>query len=1203
MGEVWRAQHVGQGVQVAVKVLTSKRVRQARYWDALRNEVQAVAALSHPGIILMLDYGEVGQQDSAGSQGQLVAGSPYLVMELSSGGSLDMLQLPLSWSVLKATLMGLLDALAHAHARGVIHRDIKPANVLISGPSDVRPGLKLTDFGIAHAVEQTRSGVLEGPSGTPYYMAPEQFEGRWRDYGPWTDLYALGVMAWKLACGTPPFHSGHFFQLAYQHINDAPPPFMPLGPVPHGFERWLLRLLSKHPAGRFQRAADAAWALSQLHLSEEVQAPSSTRPMLALPQRKDEETALDEPSHIFMPLEAEAWALGGVDDDAPASGHGDDAQLAEATLDFTMEPEDAPDTTGRPRVETWDNKPLASVSRLQLTVESVAGTWGTMAPSMAGDWRRKLLPVPSNQLVGAGLGLYGLRTVPLVGRQTERDQIWQSLMAVISTQIPRLMLLRGPAGVGKSRLVEWICERAHELGVATVMKTSHNPLPEPADGLPGLLSRHLRCAGLSYDETAERVQRLLSEQGVAGDYEPAALTQLMSLMDASEGGEAIEFNSAAERYALVLRQIEREAHQRCMIVWLDDVQWGSDALEFAQFLLQSQRQIPILVLMTARDEALAERTVEQAALASVMTQPSASEMVIGHLDSTDNARLVKELLGLEGELAVQVEERSAGNPLFAVQLVGDWVSRGVLELGPNGFVLRAGEQAVLPEDIHQIWKARIDRLLEGSPHSARMALELAAVLGREVDAREWQSVCARLAVSFGRDLMEAMQSRRLIQATERGWCFVHSMLRESVERGASLRGELPILHQTCAEVLADLYPQPVRGLSERVGVHLKAAGKLQEALKPLLDGVAERERFHQYKEADQLLSSCQEILEALGVGEDDQRWGQVWRRQAQVWRRLMRLDRTWALAGKLEERARLHGWGELLTEALLEKSHVALQRGQLEDALVLLEETRGLLTQQGSEANQARVLAMLGRVKVYQGELEQAAAWLEQGRALSQQVGDDSTFGRCLLALGHVARRSGDSERAAGFYQKTFEVARRQGNRLAMANVLNSLGEIERYRHNAQAAQDYYRRAVELFEEIGHGENVFPRINLGLLLLRSSDYAEARGLLEVGRESLRRHNQEGILGGVCAALMACAAGQGDWEGWDRYQERAVELLGQTSFVDTDVAWAAQTAGELALAAGKAQRAQVAHRLAFDQWSALGDETRAAQLKALLNKVP
>src|SRR5690606_17023270 len=116
-----------------------------------RNEVRSVAALRHPHIIQVFEHGEVSEAEARQAPG-LVAGMSYLVMEIAAGGSLAPRRGRLSWTELRAVLFAMLDALAHAHARGVIHRDLKPGNILLGR---ARPAIKLTDFGLAHAMDRT----------------------------------------------------------------------------------------------------------------------------------------------------------------------------------------------------------------------------------------------------------------------------------------------------------------------------------------------------------------------------------------------------------------------------------------------------------------------------------------------------------------------------------------------------------------------------------------------------------------------------------------------------------------------------------------------------------------------------------------------------------------------------------------------------------------------------------------------------------------------------------------------------------------------------------------------------------------------------------------------------------------------------------------------------------------------------------------
>jgi len=229
MGQVWFGVHRAQGVPVAVKVITAERAREASYLQAFHNEVSAMAGLDHPGIVLVFDYGTVGEVAASSSEGALVPGSPYLAMELATGGSLRDADLPATWGELRDLLLGLLDALAHAHARGVVHRDIKPGNILVFEEEPARSGgehllarrLRLTDFGLAHALDAPDAeGVRIGQSGTPRYMAPEQFAARWREFGPWTDLYALGA-----SDTVSPRGFRHFLSVDFRGYNERISPY------------------------------------------------------------------------------------------------------------------------------------------------------------------------------------------------------------------------------------------------------------------------------------------------------------------------------------------------------------------------------------------------------------------------------------------------------------------------------------------------------------------------------------------------------------------------------------------------------------------------------------------------------------------------------------------------------------------------------------------------------------------------------------------------------------------------------------------------------------------------------------------------------------------------------------------------------------------------------------------------------------------
>lgn len=234
MGEVWRAHHTQLDVPIALKVL---RTPDPHHRAAFFNEIRAIATLSHPHIIDIIEQGQLGEDDTVGA---LAPGSPYLAMELAQGTIAPRCG-QMVWDEVRATLLSLLSALGHAHARGLLHADLKPGNVLVVGPS-----IKLTDFGLARRLGKPPEATAS--MGTPRYMAPEQALARWREAGPWTDLFSLGRLTEAMVFGRPGGSARRAPTLA----------------LPEGFLPWLARLLAADPRDRFQRAADAAWAFAQL---------------------------------------------------------------------------------------------------------------------------------------------------------------------------------------------------------------------------------------------------------------------------------------------------------------------------------------------------------------------------------------------------------------------------------------------------------------------------------------------------------------------------------------------------------------------------------------------------------------------------------------------------------------------------------------------------------------------------------------------------------------------------------------------------------------------------------------------------------------------------------------------------------------------------------------------------------------------------
>ena len=211
-------------------------------------EARLAAALDHPNVVTVFDFFEH-------------EGVPYIAMEYVAGGSLRPFVGRLALPQVVRVLEGVLAGLGHAEERGVAHRDLKPENVLLTR----RGAVKIADFGIARAYTAVTAQLTSTGSaiGTPAYMAPEQAQNE--RLGPYTDIYAVGVVAYELLTGRPPFEGSTPVAVLYQHVHTPPPPLAEVAPdTPPRVREWVDWLLAKEPLARPASATDAWEALEEI---------------------------------------------------------------------------------------------------------------------------------------------------------------------------------------------------------------------------------------------------------------------------------------------------------------------------------------------------------------------------------------------------------------------------------------------------------------------------------------------------------------------------------------------------------------------------------------------------------------------------------------------------------------------------------------------------------------------------------------------------------------------------------------------------------------------------------------------------------------------------------------------------------------------------------------------------------------------------
>ena len=268
MGTIYEAYDERLDRKVAVKVLKHGFVEEERWVERFRREARSVAALSHPNLANVLDYGED-------------EGTHFIVMELAEGRDLARVireDGPLEPARALRIAGGVCRALHHAHSAGVIHRDIKPANIIVSDDDRV----KVTDFGIARASGDSTLTATGSVLGTAHYISPEHASGEVATEQ--SDVYSLGIVLYEMLTGSLPYTGDSPIAVALRHVSDTVPAPSALAPdTPPEIDDIVRKATEKDPSKRFPSAAALGVAVDDFAAPKTEPLEVSDRPTTVWP--------------------------------------------------------------------------------------------------------------------------------------------------------------------------------------------------------------------------------------------------------------------------------------------------------------------------------------------------------------------------------------------------------------------------------------------------------------------------------------------------------------------------------------------------------------------------------------------------------------------------------------------------------------------------------------------------------------------------------------------------------------------------------------------------------------------------------------------------------------------------------------------------------------------------------------------------------
>jgi hypothetical protein len=843
MATVYRALDRHTGDTVAVKLLHADDPVALARFDL---EVGALAALDHPAVVRLLAHGKWPD------------GRPSLAMEWLEGEDLAtrLGRGHLEPREVVTLCLQVAEALATAHARGIVHRDIKPGNLFLVGGSVER--VKLIDFGIARLSSQAPITTTGNVVGSPGYMAPEQAAGE-TQIDACADVFSLGAVMFECLTGRPPFVAEHAVAVLARILFEPVPAVTEICPdVPEALSHLVARMLSKGREARPQSGAEVERALRDMSREAHTWPASSERaPHSLAPAERErsfvtfvavrppsapcalESTAVGEPTgpSLVERLRAAVAPLGART-----------ASLMNGVLIMTWAGSEAPaEQTARAarcaligrKIEPEGTIVLASgfcdslepdavwrvldhAASLLSAEASGPGSGIRIDTNTAGllDPRFHICQTPRGwELAGERETGTGVRTLlgrasPYVGRTSELRTLLETVNACTENRMPTSVLITGQAGMGKSRLSYELCQELDGRFAPESMWLGRGDCMTAGSAFATIGSALRATAGIGSHEPLSGRQNKLAARVARSVSEPerARITAFLGeLAGAPFPDDRCELLAPARESAAMMveriRQawldfVDAECAVHPVLIVLDDLHWGDKpSLDLLDATLEELPGRPVLVLALARPEVhdtfprlWENRNVLGIRLAGL--PPAAASM------------LVRQMLGdsLDAALTARIIERAGGNAFYLEEMI-----RAVAD----------GRSHALPDTVLAMVQARLNVL--SAPE--RAVLRAASVLGE----------------TFSRQDVEVLLDGSLHQAHVSA-C-LHILLSKEIlttPRGSRFRGdkELAFRHALLRDGAYALWSEP-----DRRAAHLRAAVWLEEVGED--DAVMLAEHFEQ----------------------------------------------------------------------------------------------------------------------------------------------------------------------------------------------------------------------------------------------------------------------------------------------------------------------------------------------------------------------
>ena len=617
----------------------------------------------------------------------------------------------------------------------------------------------------------------------------------------------------------------------------------------------------------------------------------------------------------------------------------------------------------------------------------------------------------------------------MVAREPERQELIDIVNDVCANAASqhRMIALIGEAGVGKSRLAEWVCEQVHERGLMWPLRARYGRTPSPLDGLTGAVNSFYGLQGADR-ETVEQtlldrweVDKANGEElaWVAAAAEWLRPTPPGTVPPVGPTGKRFVLDTPELRYAVTRRILERIGHDRPIFIWFDDLHLTSaNTFEMLTRLKRDHAKLRLLILATARSESLETDLDAAVRMEALRADWGGRVLELAPLGVEETEVLLRATLPLTPSAIAAAVAQSRGNPLFALQLLHAWAGGGYL-------TLEGGKYKVPDDALHgraittaDLW----DERLRAVPTDLRLAAYAAAALGDDVRGIVLKSLVAALGMDPRDALVALTRAQILLASGSDQFRWPHALLQEHLLGRLHERNDAPAIFRLAANALAK---HPEVG-SRRIMKH--------------------------------------RVRNLLRAGDDD------------VAASLMFsfIEGAWArgrdTAATLKDLALLEGRvsGTAGAEYAYWRAEALRHIGKLEEARDQAETARRAFEQAGDKTREAHALRLLGHLASDTGAPAQGRLQVALAIARFEELQDDRGLAAALVVLGEIDYLLGEHARAREVLLEASQRCDAVSDMLGGAQCFILLAMIETAVGGFRRAQDLLIHARQSFDAIGY---------------------------------------------------------------------------------------------------------------------------------------